>query len=68
MACVPGSHDDERFLHDCFLESHSHLEWFHATPELLASIAIIASVGSVDAVRGMLTEKGNLRLKSARAA
>jgi hypothetical protein len=36
---IPGSLDLERNIQDCFLDCHSHSEWFHASPRLLAAIA-----------------------------
>jgi len=31
---IPGDKDLERRLHLMFASSHSHMEWFHATPDL----------------------------------
>lgn len=41
MAFVPGSFDLERNVHQCFADAHSHKEWFHAIPRLVAAIAAI---------------------------
>lgn len=42
---VPGTSDDESFLHRCFACCHYHREWFHATPELLAAVRGILKHG-----------------------
>lgn len=36
---IPGDLALERAIHDCFADAHSHAEWFHPTPRLLAFIA-----------------------------
>jgi hypothetical protein len=38
VAMVPGGLELERNLHECFLDSHSHREWFDASPRLTACI------------------------------
>ena len=38
VAKVPGTTELERNLHACFAESHSHCEWFQATPKLTAAV------------------------------
>lgn len=38
LAVVPGSRATEMRLHNRFLASHSHKEWFHATPDLRAFV------------------------------
>lgn len=39
----PGEHVLERQLHRCFADYHSHLEWFHPGPRLLAALGKIKS-------------------------
>ena len=35
---IPGNHQLERNIHECFADLHSHKEWFHAAPRLLEAI------------------------------
>jgi hypothetical protein len=60
---VPGTHDDEDFMHQCCFEHHSHGEWFHQTPWLDEVIDEILRANSIDAVRGKLIPKGHLKSK-----
>lgn len=60
IGAVPGTFDDERFLHLCFAKSHSHREWFHASPRLLDAICVILAAGTVAAVRGKLSPEGSI--------
>lgn len=54
IGAVPGSFADELFLHNCFVRSLSHREWFHWSQDLEDAIAVILEAGTVDAVRGTL--------------
>lgn len=42
---VPGTIDDERFLHRCFPHLHSHGEWFRWSADLDAAIEAILGSG-----------------------
>jgi hypothetical protein len=44
VTTVPGGRAHERAMHERFVEARAVGEWFHATPELLAFIAIAESV------------------------
>lgn len=61
IGTIAGTYQDEQFLHECFAHSHSHREWFKATPALLATIEKILAAGTVDAVRGELVPTGSIR-------
>jgi hypothetical protein len=63
IGSVPGKYADEQFLHQCFHDVHSHLEWFYSTPLLREIIAKVLAAGSVDAVRGIISPKGSVRKK-----
>lgn len=43
ICTVPGTIALEKNIHECFIDCHSHGEWFHATPRLLTAIARIAA-------------------------
>lgn len=43
LAFVRGGYADERAMHGRFFSSHSHHEWFRATPELMALISELAT-------------------------
>jgi hypothetical protein len=47
-AVCPGAFDFEAALHAHFAESWSHLEWFHATPEMEAMVADINAGKPID--------------------
>ena len=38
VATRPGNFRTEINLHECFADSHSHREWFHPSPKLLAAL------------------------------
>lgn len=40
---IDGTSALEKNIHDCFADSHSHREWFHASPRLLAAIEAMKS-------------------------
>lgn len=61
MGSVPGTYDDEQFLHKCFASSHSHREWFRSSPSLRKIIAEILEAGSIAPARASLTPTGNIR-------
>lgn len=48
---IPGNLALERNIHDCFIDCHSHSEWFRAEPRLLAAIeALKAGVPVEEAI------------------
>ncbi|QPF81635.1 GIY-YIG nuclease family protein [Bradyrhizobium genosp. L] len=60
IGSTPGSLEDERFLHRCFAEQHSHGEWFYPSAALHAAIENILQKG-IQFARETLTEKGKDR-------
>lgn len=61
IGTLPGTLEDEAFLHDCFIETRSHKEWFHFTPELDRAIKVAIAAQGVEPLRLTLQVKGNLR-------
>jgi Meiotically up-regulated gene 113 len=61
IGSVKTTSKDERLLHACFADCHSHREWFHSTPRLRETINKILAAGSIDAVRGDLKPIGSIR-------
>src|SRR3990167_3103415 len=74
MATVPdGDAQLEHNIHDCFMDCHSHSEWFHAVPRLLETIAKLrAGVSLSEAIdladrRGSISKKMKSRTRSPHA-
>lgn len=63
LATVPGSLQDEGFLHRCFAKAHSHREWFHPSPEIQRALTIIMAGGGFTELRAALVEVGTVRKK-----
>jgi hypothetical protein len=61
IGAVPGTYQDESFLHRCFSDIHSHREWFHSTPNLRAAITTIIAGGAVSAIKATHAPKGKIR-------
>lgn len=61
IGTVPGSFGDEKFLHECFADQHSHREWFHASDQLLTTIQDILAAGSIAPAREVMKPKGSIR-------
>lgn len=61
VVSAPGTFEDERFLHSCFADSHSHREWFHSTAKIRETMALIASGKSLAEVRADLKPVGSIR-------
>ena len=51
IGSVPGDFADEQFIHRCFLDLHSHREWFRSSGELRDAINKIIADGSLDELR-----------------
>jgi hypothetical protein len=66
IGAVPGTWDDEQFLHECLVEFHSHGEWFHAAPAVIAAVEAVISTRNFDCVRASMTPKGSVRSKKNR--
>jgi hypothetical protein len=66
IGTVPGSFDDEKFLHQCFADQHSHREWFHASDKLETIIAEILDAGSIAPARTKLSPVRSIRSGSNR--
>lgn len=66
IGSVPGTYQDETFLHRCFSDIHSHREWFHSTPNLRTAIATIIAAGAVSAIKTTHAPKGKIRPQRAR--
>lgn len=62
IGCIPGRGEDERFLHQCFADCHSHREWFHSTQRLRDTIDKILKAGNIEAIRADLKPIGSIRL------
>jgi hypothetical protein len=63
---VPGTELDERFMHDCFADHHSHREWYRSSPKLRDAIASALQATRVDVLRGVLSPLKNMRSASQR--
>jgi hypothetical protein len=61
-ASVIGQFPDEKFLHRCFSQFHTHHEWFEANPLLGETIAQVASGATIDEVRASLTPGQTIQL------
>jgi hypothetical protein len=61
IGAVKGEGKDERFLHQCFADCHSHREWFHSSARLREAIGRILQTGTIDAVRADLKPIGSIR-------
>jgi hypothetical protein len=61
IGSVPGTHQDEAFLHNCFIDAHSHGEWFHPIPRLVSIIPLILKHG-MKIARQELKPQGSLRV------
>ncbi len=60
IVAIPGSIDLEKNIHECFVDCHSHAEWFHASPRLVAAIeALTAGIPVGDAI-DLNDRKGNI--------
>lgn len=57
IAQAPGNLQDEDFIHRCFSGDHSHGEWFHPSPKLLAFVDTVKQTGTVNAVKSMTPAK-----------
>jgi hypothetical protein len=62
IGAVKGGGKEERFLHQCFADCHSHREWFHSNVRLRETIDKILQAGTIDAVRADLKPTGSIRL------
>lgn len=63
IGTIPGTIEDERFLHRCFPQLHSHGEWFKWSPDLARTIKQILIAGIAFAY-GTLIPTGQDRLWS----
>lgn len=68
VAKVPGGHDLERNLHDCFADAHSHSEWFFPDERLLAAMRRIASGTPVAEAVDLNDRRGMVRQHRERKA
>jgi len=66
IGSVEGTTADERFLHRCFADCHSHREWFHSTPDLRDAIRNILEQG-IQFARVSLVPKGSIRSNEPRS-
>lgn len=64
---TPGTFQDERYLHNCFADSHSHKEWFRFSRALAETIDKILK-SSIDEVRPTLQQKQSIRSRKAKAS
>lgn len=61
VATVPGDMALERNIQECFVDYHSHAEWFHASPALIAAVAAIAWGSPVSEAIDLTNRKGSIR-------
>jgi len=61
IGAVKAESKDERFLHACFADCHSHREWFHSTPRLREAIFRIVEAETIDVIRDELKPIGSIR-------
>lgn len=61
LVTIPGSAALEHNLHDCFNDCHSHLEWFHPSPRLLACIEALKSGIPVEEAVDLTDRRGTAR-------
>jgi len=61
VATVPGDLALERNIQECFVDCHSHAEWFHASPSLMAAVAAISAGTPVDEAIDLSNRKGSIR-------
>lgn len=47
IAVAPGSYKEETAAHNAFATQHSHGEWFHGCPEILAAAEAISRTGTI---------------------
>lgn len=61
VATAPGDLALERNIQECFVDCHSHAEWFHATPSLIAAVQKIARGVPVWVAIDLTNRKGSIR-------
>ena len=66
---MPGTPALERNIHECFVDCHSHREWFHPHPRLLGAVEALKEGTPVDEAIDLSTRLGSLhKAKRAEAA
>lgn len=60
-ATVDGGFSLEWNIQNCFADSHSHHEWFHATPRLLAAVEALKAGVPVHEAIDLNDTRGDLR-------
>lgn len=60
LATIPGGFDLERNIHECFAKSHSHSEWFHASPRLAKLVKDLAAGVSIHQALDLAAREGPL--------
>ena len=60
IATIPGGYALERNIQECFLDVHSHREWFHGAPRLQSAIAKLAAGVSVEDAIDLSDRKGSI--------
>jgi T5orf172 domain len=63
VATVPGEYALERNIHDCLAASHSHSEWFHATPMVRDLVAALQAGTPIGQALDLSDRVGNIRGK-----
>lgn len=61
VTTVPGSLELERNIQECFVDCHSHAEWFHPHPRLLEAIEQIKSGVPVEKAIDLSNRLGSIR-------
>jgi len=60
ITTAKGNRDMERKVHNCFADAHSHCEWFHPVPRLLAAIEKIKAGAEIDEAIDLTDIRGNV--------
>lgn len=68
VATVEGGFDLEKNIHECFADTHSHREWFHASGRLTNAIRAIAGGVPVDVAIDLNDRRGRIKPKRAGGA
>lgn len=65
---ISGHHELERALHSCFADAHSHREWFHPSPRLVALVEALIRGVPVEQAIDLSAAVGSIHSKKCLAA
>jgi len=57
---IPGTMALEKNIHECFCDTHSHGEWFHASPRLLEAIEGLKAGKPIHEVVDLANRRGRI--------